>query len=131
MTIYEQCSDMSLQHVQEMCRGYRQSSQKELISSLAADFFERIEDVVNSKAWSLTRYIYLFTAPSLQASDSELAQFNALKDRLEAYTEAEKKEGTTRLIKWVKETIQDITEKRAGRIMSKSWEDSQNQVASL
>ena len=47
MTIFEGSSEMSLQHVQEMCRGYRQYSQRELIETFADQFFERIEDCVN------------------------------------------------------------------------------------
>lgn len=41
----------------------------------------------------------------MNASDSELAKFNALKSRLEAYTEEQKQEGTQRLLNWVKDSI--------------------------
>ena len=69
------------------------------------EFFEKIEECVNTRAWSNTRYIYLFLVPSMKANDQELARLNALKTRLEGYSEAEKKEGTNRLIKWASETI--------------------------
>lgn len=105
LTIFEGSSDMSLQHVQEMCRGYRQYSQRETIESFAEQFFERIEDCVNTKSWSLTRYIYLFLAPSMMATETELVRFRALQAKLESYSEAERKEGTPRLITWVKESI--------------------------
>lgn len=91
-----------------MCRGFRQGSQRELISSFAGEFFERIEDCVNKRAWSNTRYIYLFVQPSICASTEEIAQFEALKKKLEAYTEAERKEGTMRLLNWCKDSIQEL-----------------------
>ena len=31
--------DVGLQHLQELCRGWRQSSQKELIETFAVEFF--------------------------------------------------------------------------------------------
>jgi len=61
----------------------------------------------------------------MEATEEELAKFNALKTRLEAYTDEQKKEGTPRLLKYVKETIQEIEEKKASRELSKIWEDSQ------
>lgn len=122
MTIFEGSSDMSLQHVQEMCRGYRQYSQRETIESFAEQFFERIEDCVNTKAWSLTRYIYIFLAPSMMATETELVRFRALLAKLENYSEAERKEGTARLINWIKESIQEVEEKMAGRELSRAWE---------
>lgn len=74
LTIFERCEDLSLQHLQEMCRGFRQFSQRELIQQFAHEFYDRIEDCVNKKAWSLTRYIYHFLVPSMIASDEELQQ---------------------------------------------------------
>ena len=114
---------MTLQHVQEMCRGFRQSSQRELISSFADEFFARIEDCVNDRAWSNTRYIYLFLQPSICANDEELSRFAALKAKLEGYSEDERKEGTMRLLNWVKDSIQELEEKKASRALSKAWED--------
>lgn len=88
MTLFTEASDkMSLQHVQEMCRGYRQFSQREMLETFSDEFFARIEDCVNTKAYNLTRYIYAFLAPSMNATDAELARFNTLKTKLESYTE--------------------------------------------
>lgn len=101
-------TDMALQHLQEMCRGFRQGSQRELISSFADDFFAKIEDCVNDRAWSNTRYIYLFLQPSMNASDDEIQRFTALKDHLESYKEEERKEGTMRLLNWTKDSIQEL-----------------------
>lgn len=53
----------------------------------------------------MTRYIYLFLAPSMMATETELVRFRALQAKLEGYSEAERKEGTARLINWVKESI--------------------------
>ena len=68
---------------------------------------------MNLRAHSNTRYIYLFLVPTMQATDAELVKLNALKDRLEGYGEDQKKEGTDRLIKWVRESIQEVEEKKA------------------
>ena len=105
IALFENQNDMSLQHVQEMCRGFRQFGQRELIETFADEFFERIEDLVNNVAYSLTRFIYIFLQPSLNCTDEELARYHALKAKLEGYSEAEKKEGSDRLLKWVKDSI--------------------------
>ena len=131
MTIFEKSDEMSLQHVQEMCRGFRQYSQRELCESFADEFFARIEDCVNKKAWSLTRYIYLFLAPSMNATEEELVRFRTLLAKLEGYSKDEVQEGTPRLVKWLKESIQEVEEKKAGRELSKAWELSQSVDASL
>ena len=52
MTIFEKSGEMGLQHVQEMCRGFRQGSQKALISTFSDEWFARIEGAVNDLAWS-------------------------------------------------------------------------------
>ena len=112
---------MSLQHVQEMCRGFRQGNQKEQITALSDEFFARIEGIVNEKAYSLTRYIYLFTQPSLNASSEEFDRLSALKQRLDSYTPEQKKEGTNRLSKWILETLQEIGLKIIARELSQKW----------
>jgi len=85
--------------------GFRQFGQRETLKAFAEEYFNLIEDCVNKRSWSLTRYIYMFLAPNMCATDDEIARFTALKDKLEAYTEEEKKEGTTRLLNWVKDSI--------------------------
>ena len=117
--------EIGLQHLQELCRGWRQSSQKDLIETFAERFFEKIEECVNTRAWSNTRYIYIFLVPTMKANDQELARLNALKNRLEGYTEDQKQEGTNRLLKWLKESIQDVEEKKASQAFSREWENSQ------
>ena len=88
-----------------MCRGYRQFSQREMLERFSDEFFSRIEECVNTKSWSLTRYIYTFLAPTMNANEAELARFIALKSKLEGYTEEQKQEGTQRLLNWVKDSI--------------------------
>ena len=124
-TIFERSYDMSLQHVQEMCRGFRQFGQRDLIDTFADEFFNRIEDCVNSKSWSLTRYIYIFLAPGMKATQEDLQKFQTLLSKMEAYTESEKKEGTTRLTNWVKDSMKQIEEKIAARELSRRWEQEQ------
>ena len=121
----EGAEPMSLQEMQETCRGFCQFGQRDLIATFSDDFFERIENCVNTRSWSTTRYIYHFLAPGMKATQQELDKFNALLTKLQAYGEAEKKEGTGRLIKWLKDSIKEIQEKRAGRELSQTWEDNQ------
>ena len=113
---------MSLQQVTEMCRGFRQFSQRDLIENFSDDFFERIEECVNTKAWSITRYVYMFLQPSMNATEAGLDRFKALKTKLEAYSPEERKEGTMRLLNWVKDSIQDLEEKKQGRELSIAWD---------
>ena len=68
LKIFEGSDEMSLHHVQEMCKGYRQYGQRDLIESFSDEFFERIEECVDVKAWSLTRYIYMYLAPGMKAT---------------------------------------------------------------
>ena len=125
-SIFEESDDLSLCHVQELCRGYRQYSQREMLQTLSDEFFNRIEDCVNKKAHSITQYIYMFLAPTMIANDEELARLNALKTKLEAYSPEEKQEGTGRLLNWVKDSIQEIEQKKFGRELSRTWEAQQN-----
>jgi len=61
-----------------MCRGYAQSTQKELLAEFAESWYERIERLVEKAAWSQSRYIYVFTQPKLYATEVEKAKFSAL-----------------------------------------------------
>lgn len=63
--------------------------------------------------------------PTLNANDTDLTRLNALKNRLEGYNEEQKQEGTDRLLKWVRESIQEVEEKKASKAISKTWEDAQ------
>lgn len=108
-----------------MCRGYHQQSQKDLLEQLADDFFARIETLVNKAAWSQARYIYAFTQPKLYGNDAELQKFEALLSKCEGYGESERGEGTGRLIDWLKDSVQEIKEMKAGRELSRQWEQTQ------
>ena len=126
--LFEACDDMTLQHVQEMCRGFRQGSQREVIDSLSDGFFSRIEDCVNTKAWSLTRFIFMFLKPSMNATDETIAKFKNFNKGLETKVETLKAQsgavpdGLPRLINWMKDAIQELVEKKAGQELSRKWE---------
>ena len=51
---------MSLLHLEEMCRGFAPFTQRDLLDDFADEFFERIEDFVNDKAWTISRYVFAF-----------------------------------------------------------------------
>ena len=44
----------------EFCAGFKQFSQRELLEEFADDFFVRIEQVVQTKAKSISETIYLY-----------------------------------------------------------------------
>jgi len=58
----------------------------------------------------------------MSATEEELGRFNTLKAKLEAYSPEERKEGTMRLLNWVKDSIQDLEEKKQGREISMAWD---------
>ena len=89
MAIFDS-EELGLQELTEMCRGFRQSSQKELIETFADDFFAKIESCVNLRAGSLTGKIYHFLVPTMQATDAAIARLDVLKTRLESYSEEQK-----------------------------------------
>ena len=107
-----------------MCRGYAQSSQKEILSQFADAFFEKIENLVEKAAWSQSRYIYLFMQPKLYATAEERQRFQSLLDRAEGYTEEQRGQATGRLINYLKDSLQELDEMRAGRELSRTWEAS-------
>ena len=86
-TIFDGSDDLSLLHVEELCMGFRQFHQREVLSNFAQEFFDRIEDCVNKRAWMVTRHIYKYLAPNMFASSEEIAKFTVLKEKLEGYTE--------------------------------------------
>ena len=49
---------LGLQECQEMCLGYHQYGQREILAHFAGDFFARIETFVDKAAWSQARYVY-------------------------------------------------------------------------
>ena len=97
-----------------------------MIETFTDEFYEKIEDCLNTRAYNITRYIFNCLVPSMKANDAELARLNDLKQRLESYSEEQKKEGTNRLLKYVKNTIQEVEEKKASQTYSREWENSQN-----
>ena len=96
-----------------------------MIDSLGDEFFSRIENCVNTAPMPHSYFIYSFLKPSLNGSAKELARFVALKERLEGYSLSEQKEGTTRLLNWVKNSIQDIQERMKAQETCKQWQREQ------
>ena len=122
--LLEEEEDIPLTHVQEMCLGMRQFGQRDMMVQLGEYFFEKIEHCISKKAYALTRYIYLCLQPNMVATKEQIDRFVALKEKIEARTEAEKIEGNDRLVKWLKESIQDLEEKKNARELSQAWEQS-------
>ena len=112
--------EMGLYLTQEMCMGFRPQIQKELIKSFAEPFFEKIANLVEKKAKSVSYYYYMCLQPNLTASKEEIERFEKFLAEIEVRTE--KSETGERLSKWVKESIQDLQVKQAARTLSERWE---------
>ena len=65
----------------------------------------------------------MYLQPNLLASDEEISRFVKFLAKLEAVEHAKRKEGADRLIKWVKDSIQDLKEKKYARALSQQWID--------
>ncbi len=72
LKIFEKTNEMSLKQVEEMCQAFQQYQQRDMIQDFSDEFFNRIEDCVNTKSWSLTRSIYKYLAPGMKATDEDL-----------------------------------------------------------
>jgi len=120
--IFAADENLPLLHLTNLCIGFNPIGQRELLAPFGDKFFEDIEECVCKKAYAKTRYIYLFLQPNKTASEEEIARFEKMRDTLDARPEAEKREGNDRLLKWIKESIQDLYEKRDARKMSSEWE---------
>ena len=101
----------------------RQFSQVDILDRFADEFFEKIENLVASKAQSVSERVYIFLQPNIRALDKDLERYTNFLAKLESNA---KTESTDRLIKWVKESIQDLKEKKAARDLSRQWSSTQN-----
>ena len=79
-TIFEGSDDLSLLHLEELCRGFAPFTQRDLLDDFVDEFFDKIEDFVNDKAWSISRFVFHFLSPTHKATQEELDRFIALKD---------------------------------------------------
>jgi hypothetical protein len=59
------------------------------------------------------------------ADDHEISRFVLFLEKLEAVDKLNRKEGADRLINWVKDSIQDLKEKKAARELSQKWMSNQ------
>lgn len=73
---------LGLQECQEMCMGFYQISQKEIIETFADEFFERIEGLVEKAAWSCTRYVYAKLQPKIRANAVERERFERMLQKI-------------------------------------------------
>jgi hypothetical protein len=64
----------------------------------------------------------------MTASDTEIDRFVAFLAKLEAVDKASRKEGADRLINWVKDSLQDLKEKKNARALSKTWLEQQKLI---
>ena len=103
-------------------RGMRQITQLDILDQFADEFFEKIETLVATKGTGTSEKVYMFLQPNLRADETDLGRYNKFLAKLEGQ---EKNESTLRLIKWVKESIQDMEEKKAARDLSRSWSATQ------
>lgn len=100
-------------------------SQRKLLDQFADEFFNEIEDAVCTRGHSISKYIYLLLQPNINGTVEEIARYETKLKELEKRSSEQKREGNDRLIKWLKESIEDLKEKKASREMSQKWDDEQ------
>ena len=113
----------SLLIVNEYCAGFKQFSQRDLLEEFADDFFIRIEQVVATKAASKSETIYLYLQPNMLTSDASIGRFENFLHKIQASPPGET---TERLVKWVKDSIFDMKQKKVARDLSEKWEALSN-----
>ena len=64
---------------------------------------------------------YQFLQPDLIATDDYIARFVKFLAKLESVEPENRKDGADRLINWVKDSIQNLNEKKQARAMSQEW----------
>ena len=114
--LMEMKEEVGVQGILAYGRGMRQFSQVDILDKFADEFFEKIENLVASKGQSVSERVYLFLQPNMRAVDEDINRYTTFLAKLESQ---QKQESTERLIKWVKESIQDVNEKKAARDLSR------------
>lgn len=84
----------------------------------ADDFFKKIEQACESKARNLSEHIYYGLSPTHDTEEAGIQRFTDFLKQLESKKPGE---STARLIKWVRESIQDMRQMQEAREMSQKW----------
>lgn len=116
--LFDGKEDVPMLQVWELCAGWKQLAHRDLIQEFDTVFFERIEQVVATKHISFSEAYYWYLQPNMLATDEEIARFSTFLERLQAVPEDEKKDCAFRLINWVKDSLQDLKEKKFARDLS-------------
>jgi len=120
--LFESEEKVSLYKITESCAGFKQISQRELVQEFAEDFFNRIEKIVNTKNPSVSKVYYIYLQPNIEANEKSINRFTSFQKELEGKIErGEQGDGTARLIKWVKDTLNDLNEKKIARALSQEY----------
>lgn len=90
------------------------------------EFFDKIFDVVIRMPSRKAETVYGCLQPTIEASDSDIAKFEALLKKVES-SDSTHVEAKERLCKWLKESICDMKVKNAARALSLEWEKSRQQ----
>ena len=106
----------------EICAGFKQLYHRDILGEFADEFFLKIEEVVKTKPKSLAETIYLYLQPNMIAGDAEIQKFENLLEKIQTGPAGET---TDRLVKWLKDSICDLKEKKAARNLSQRWEKEQ------
>jgi hypothetical protein len=59
----------------------------------------------------------------MEANQSEIDRFEQFLAKLNSYTEDQRNDSHSRIVKWVVQVIGDLKEKRDARQMSENWTD--------
>ena len=110
----------------ENALGFRQGDQMSLLNQFSEKFFTQIYECVNSKAKSITQYIWIFLQPNLEATQAEIDRYEKFFKQIED-PGFKKGDCHDRVIKWCKESLCDLKLKKQAREVSAEWE-KQNQA---
>ena len=109
LNMIEMKEDLGVLAIRSYGSGLRQATQLDILDRFADEFFEKIENLVATKGQSASEAVYMFLQPNIKAQDEDIQRYSAFLAKLESQP---KLESTERLMKWIKESIQDMKEKK-------------------
>lgn len=109
---------MSLYSVQELCSGFRQFTQQDILEEFTIPFFDNILNTVNTRAKNIAEPMFYGLRPNMKANQEEIDHFEKFHAKLLGLPEEERGDGYTRMKKWIVETLCDLREKKNAREIS-------------
>lgn len=99
-------SKLSLYQTEELCLGFRQYSQRDMVVEFREDFFNKIDNVIKTQGKNTAESYWYYLQPNMFADDKTIGMYS---DKLTA--EKAKESPSDRLIKWLTDAVGDLKEK--------------------